>query len=370
MHGLFNGHGTAGSPGGPAIALPDPLVQMQQQLLSSGTQTVLNYATNAPDPVEQYLQLYVLNYDNDSGNWFLIPPASAPASTVSVGSGPLSGAPGVSSGYPTVTYRTQVRFAQGVTGYGAKWNFLAIPYAPADLSVTGDWHEDKATLMVYSADTQLSGLTYTATSKEAAPSAQQLEESAWPSGSAAAAGYLSPPLTHVRKLSEIAAQITEGASSPFGKAMALQDWFTAVHGFSYSTTVHLPDSTAGLVQFLTKTKQGYCQQTPSRWRCWPGWSASRRGSRWATRPGSGRRTAPGKSAPPTRMPGRSCTSGAGAGFASSRPLAAPAARGPRSSPANATTTRASQGPASARQVRPGPAASPPAPSRRLNCLPA
>lgn len=259
VHGLLNGHGADGSRGGPTIALPDPLVQMQQQLLSSANQTVLSYSTDAPDPAEQYLQLYVLNYDTDSGKWFLVPPASAPASTVSVGSGPLSAAPGVSSGNSTVTYRTQVRFAHGVAGYGARWNFLALPYAPADLSVTGDWHEDKATLMVYSADTPLSGLTYTATSKEAAPSTLQLEESTWPRGSAAS-DYLSPPVTHVRKLSEIAAQITEGASSPFDKAMALENWFTADHGFSYSTTVHLPDTTAGLVQFLTKTKQGYCQQ--------------------------------------------------------------------------------------------------------------
>jgi hypothetical protein len=261
VHGLFDSHGGGGDQGGPTVELPDPLVQMAQQLQSTSPQTVLTYSTNAPSPQEQYLQLYVLNYDDNSGSWFLVPPASGSANAVSVSSGPLSPVPGVSARASEATYRTQVKFANGVGGYGTKWSFLALPYAPAQLSIGGDWHEDKTTLMVYSTDTSLSDLTYTVTSKEADPPTQQLEQASWPAGSNSALDdYLSQPLTHVRKLSQIAAQITEGATTPFDRAMALERYFTSGHGFSYSTSVHLTDDTAGLVDFLTKTKQGYCQQ--------------------------------------------------------------------------------------------------------------
>jgi transglutaminase-like putative cysteine protease len=261
VHGLFNGHGTAGSPGGPAVELPDPLVQMQQQLLNTNPQSVLTYSTDTPDPAEQYLQLYVLNYDTGSGQWFLVPPASGSASSLSVGSGSLAPAPGVSSGAPEATYRTQVSLSRGVAGYGSKWSFLPLPYAPADVGVAGDWREDKATLMVYSADTPLSGLTYTVTSKESDAPTQQLEQSSRQIGAAgSAADYLSRPVSQERKLAAIAAQITSGATSPFDKALLLQNWFTTDNRFSYTTSVHLPDTTAGLIEFLTKTRQGYCQQ--------------------------------------------------------------------------------------------------------------
>jgi len=266
VHGLFTGHGTGGSKNGVPVALPDPLVLMNQQLLADNPQTVLTYSTNAPDPTKQYLQLYVLNYDSESGKWVLVTPGSSSGDSVSVGSGPLSPTPGVTSGTPGLTTKTEVRFANGVVGYGTKVNFLPLPYAPADVSVGGDWREDAGTLMVYSTSSTLSGLTYTVTSREVDPSPDQLRQQASKSALTSAASavatddYLSLSLTHQPQLAAIADRIVQNASTPFDKALALQRWFTTGNGFSYSRSVNLPDTTAGLIKFLTKTKQGYCQQ--------------------------------------------------------------------------------------------------------------
>ena len=256
VHGLFSGGASPGPNGRDRVQLPDPIVQMQQQLQAPSTQTVLTYTTDDADPASQYLQVYVLNYNGLSGAWNLVPPGRS----VAVGHRPLQPAPGVTSRKPQVTSHTRIRFASSVSGYGTKLSFLALPYAPASLGITGDWHQDQPTLMVYSTSAPLSGLTYTVTSRAAEPSAG---EPAGPASGAAAAAiddYLSPPSTHLPQLIALASQITKGASTPFEKAVALERYFTSGNGFRYSLSVHLPDSTAGLIDFLTKTKRGFCQQ--------------------------------------------------------------------------------------------------------------
>jgi transglutaminase-like putative cysteine protease len=252
VHGLFGAGAAPGASGPARVQLPNPLVQMQAQLEAATPQTVLTYTTDSPDPASQYLQVYVLNYDGRRGTWGLIPPGHS----VAVGRGPLRPAPGVESRTPEVTARTRIKFASGVTGYGTRLNFLALPYAPTSLAITGEWLQDKATLMVYSISDSLSDLKYTVTSRAAEPSGNESET---PTASIMG-NYLGTPSTHVVQLSELAARITKGTSSAFGKALALERYFTSGNRFSYSLNVHLPDNTAGLVDFLTKTKRGYCQQ--------------------------------------------------------------------------------------------------------------
>ena len=254
VHGLFSGGASPGPNGRDRVQLPNPIVQMQQQLQAPSTQTVLTYTTDDADPASQYLQVYVLNYNDLSGAWGLVPPGRS----VPVGRGQLQPAPGVTARTPEVTSRTRIRFASSVSGYGTKLSFLALPYAPARLAITGDWHQDKPTLMVYSTSAPLSGLTYTVTSRAAEPSAG--EPAVPTSGAAATDNYVSPPLTHQQQLLALANQITKGATTPFAKAVALERYFTSGNGFRYSLNVRVPDNTAGLVEFLTKTKRGFCQQ--------------------------------------------------------------------------------------------------------------
>jgi transglutaminase-like putative cysteine protease len=258
VHGLFRGGGPPGKGGATRVQLPDPLAQMHGQLKETSPKTVLTYQTTAPDPQEQYLEVYVLNYNGDTGQWSLVAPGS---NSTTVGSRPLPAAPGTSRGTTEITSRTRVTVAPGVEGYegdGSKVSFLPVPYAPASLGVPGYWVEDNTTLMVYSDKTQLSGLTYAVTSQAAEPSVPQLEKP--PATGTAASNYTGVPPTGQQQLDTLALKITSGASSAFDKALALQRWFTTGNRFRYSLNPRVPDSTAGLIEFLTRTRQGYCQQ--------------------------------------------------------------------------------------------------------------
>ena len=55
-------------------------------------------------------------------------------------------------------------------------------------------------------------------------------------------------------------RITKGSKTPYDKAVAIQAWFTTLDRFKYTLQVPQTQSPAALIQFLTKTRSGYCQQ--------------------------------------------------------------------------------------------------------------
>jgi hypothetical protein len=249
------GSGSTGQGSG-SITLPNPLVQMRDQLLNVSTETVLTYRTTAADPPEQYLQVYVLNYQSGLGAWTLTP--FGPWTPVS--SRALRPAPGLTATTPSAHPQTEVTFGHAVAGsYDLKAGFLAMPYAPSALRVSaGAWQEDDQTLMVYSGDTSLSGLTYTVTSNVATPGSAQLDAvGTYPQSVSDA--YLDFPTGPGNDLLKLAQQITQGAKTPYQKALKLQSYFTS-GDFYYDVGVSLPNSIAGLTKFLFSTKTGMCQQ--------------------------------------------------------------------------------------------------------------
>jgi transglutaminase-like putative cysteine protease len=248
------GPGSHISPSG-TVALPNPVVQMRNQLLTPSDQAVLTYTTTAPDPREQYLQVYVLNYSAGAGAWIL----GQFGSDTQVGARQPPRPPGLAAGTRVTRTKTVVSLSQALAGYDAKVGFLPLPYAPASLQVSsGTWEEDDSTLMVYSGDSHLGGLSYTVTSTEANPQTAQLDETpAYPAS--IANNYLSFPDGTNGELAALAQQITKGASTPYEKALKLQSYFTS-GAFAYNVTTSLPNSIAGLEDFLFTTKSGYCQQ--------------------------------------------------------------------------------------------------------------
>jgi transglutaminase-like putative cysteine protease len=258
VHDLLQTQATATGPGGPPIAPPTPLVQMGNQLLSTSPQTVLTYTTNARNPREQYLQVYVLTYDLSGQAWTL---AQLGGPTTRVG-GRLQPAQGVTGRTPVTKTTTRITFSQGSTGYDAKvkLGFLPLPYAAQTVQIPGSWTEDNATLMVYSTSPQMSDLSYMVTSQEAVPdSADDHQQAAYPKNIAADyLGFQSGPHHELAKLAEqIAAQAH--ARTPYEKALALQAYFRS-STFTYSTSVNLLAGIPGLIQFLYHTHTGYCQQ--------------------------------------------------------------------------------------------------------------
>jgi hypothetical protein len=125
------------------------------------------------------------------------------------------------------------------------------------MSVPGDWRVERNSLNIFTTDSALAGLQYTVTSRDINPSPQQLRRA--PAPPANVGGYLTVP-SAFEQLLPLTKRITDGHSGAYSKAVALQEWFTQSGGFTYSLDVPPPSGASGLVDFVTKTKRGYCQQ--------------------------------------------------------------------------------------------------------------
>jgi transglutaminase-like putative cysteine protease len=255
IHKLFNGHGTAtGGGGSSSVTLPSPLVELRGQLLPGKHTPVLTYSTNSPDPVDQYLQIYVLNFDPKSREWVLAPSSGG----VPVTRASLPPPPGL-AGSTVRSFTTRINLASGLTGYTAGVSYLPVPYAPTKVTVDGSWSADSGTLMISSLDQHLAGLTYSATSQEVLPTSQQLD-AAGPPPADVLRQYVPFPATSDSPLRKLALRITKHASTLYGKAMAIQDWFTKPGRFVYTTNASQQNTLTGLLRFLTTAREGYCQQ--------------------------------------------------------------------------------------------------------------
>jgi TgpA N-terminal domain/Transglutaminase-like superfamily/Domain of unknown function (DUF4129) len=245
-HKLFSGGGGGGRE---LVALPNPLVQMNSQLRQKVPAHVLTYQTTDPSP--QYLQVYVLS-NLTTNTWTLAPAAGEP-----VKDGQLPAPPGLSRITRTSSQTTKITLAKGLTTGPHQASFLPLPYPARSVSVTGDWRSDPRSLTMFSAQS-LGGLSYTAVSREVSPTPQQLQQSGQIPNSIST-NYLSYPKVFAQ-LSSLAGRITRGQNTFYGEAVALQRWFTQSGKFTYSLNVQQPDTAQALINFLTKTRQGYCQQ--------------------------------------------------------------------------------------------------------------
>jgi transglutaminase-like putative cysteine protease len=237
--------------------LPDAVDQLKGLLQEPGNRPILSYRTSASNAGE-YLGVYTLNYDAAHGEWKLIPPTK----TITVGTATMKAAPGVASTVSVGQTTSQIKLDH-ITGSNVGFNspvfFLPLPYYPEQLSVNGTWTESSDTLMVYSGGSDHSNLSYTAISGQVEPTAA--EENAKPKiPNSIVASYLGFKSAVTPQLTKIAQQITKDAHTPFAKAIALERYFQSGL-FKYTlSALKLTNSPQGLLDFLTKDRQGFCEQ--------------------------------------------------------------------------------------------------------------
>jgi transglutaminase-like putative cysteine protease len=253
-HDVF-GTNNNGKPQGIGAGL-DAFLHVQRQL-TERPQQVLTYTTNASDPAQQYLQVYVLNYSTTRNLWLPAFPAGVGGVEVPDGTTLPYKPPGQLPTTPVTTVRTTVRVDGGQGGPTA---YLPLPYAPVDLRIGGvGWQELAGSLMVLSAVQGLSGLTYTVTSREADPNRAEIDN---PNGQfvpasiqASYGDYAGPD---ANRLLTIARDHTQGALTQLQAATDLQDWLLS-SAFRYTLKPNLRTS-HWLLHFLTTQRSGYCQQ--------------------------------------------------------------------------------------------------------------
>jgi transglutaminase-like putative cysteine protease len=254
LHRLFASH-PSGVGGVGEVGVLDPVVQLHGLLSHSRAQTILTYRSSSASQ-SQYLQVYVLNYDQELNKWLLVDPARK----LAVKSGPLLSPPGVNSSMPPASTKLTVSMRTTTSGYSSQLEFLPVPYWPERLSLSGTWWEAYNTLMIFSGQTGQQAGTYTVTSGLADPTPGMLKTAPHPPTS------MQPYLTYsgtsspvTRALLRIARHVTAGQHTAFDKAVALEQWFHS-NMFIYSVNSDIQNTPQGLLEFLTTAPQGFCQQ--------------------------------------------------------------------------------------------------------------
>jgi TgpA N-terminal domain/Transglutaminase-like superfamily/Domain of unknown function (DUF4129) len=255
--GAADAGGSTGNDNSNANAQLDPMLQVQQQLTEHKPLPVLTYTTSASQPADEYLQVYVLNYNQRAGTW-------QPEVTEGSGFRYLQGTKlpytpqGQLSGSQVDTVVTTVTLNKDQSAPGAA-GFLPAPYAPVKLSIgTPGWAELPGSLMMFNSGVPLGGTRYTVTSNVPDPTVAQIEnaQAGTPNSILTQYGGYSGPST--TQLAAIAHQHAAHATTELQAALDLQTWLSS-RSFRYTLKPDLPRS-HWLVAFLTKDKRGYCQQ--------------------------------------------------------------------------------------------------------------
>ena len=253
-HRLFpgDGNGKGGGPGSHSqITFPRPLDLLNTDLHEAHPVPVLSYRTTDSSP--PYLQVYVL--DNLTTNAWTMGPPPATTGLSRRGLPPVQGLASTTPGpvlHETVTLGTNLVKSGNVS-------YLPMPYPTRQVRVDGDWRVDGRTMSVLSGSAQLAGLHYSLTAKDVNPSPDQLR-AAPPPPAYLGGDLFVPPAYQTKKMLRLAHRITAGRTSIYGKAVAIQQWFTTPGRFKYTLQVPQTQSASALIRFLTVDKRGYCQQ--------------------------------------------------------------------------------------------------------------
>jgi TgpA N-terminal domain/Transglutaminase-like superfamily len=258
-HDVF-GTTSDGNASGIGTAGVSPLLKMGSLLEGKPTQ-VLTYTTNAPNPSEQYLQVYALNYNARQNQWLQ---PSYTSDTAPVDCASAVTCPGVNLPYrplgvehttPIAKVTTKIKVSKDDNGPA----FLPMPYAPAHLDIHSPgagWLETTDSLTVLNATVNMAGLSYTVQSNEPDPGKTSIPDEPAPASIRAQYGSYDGP-GRVQLLA-IARQHTAGAKTRLARAQDLQNWFLS--DFSYSLKPGLPTTANWLLTFLTSDQKGFCSQ--------------------------------------------------------------------------------------------------------------
>lgn len=242
------GFGTGTGSNGP-IQLTDPTLDLKRNLTQPQDRPIFSYQTTGDQG--QYVRLASLPAFSRSG-W---QNAETP-----IQSGPdLPAVPGladVSGANRTTTIK--------ITDFNSE--YLPMPYAPRRFEAAGNWGIDPNSLVVISSDRSsrarsqaTANLTYTVQSQDVRPTATELANTGigTPVDSAVTSAV---PRDLPASITALTKRITARASTPAGRASAIQDYLRSPKNFTYSTSPQPGSGYQALTNFLFRDKQGYCEQ--------------------------------------------------------------------------------------------------------------
>ena len=250
------GGNEGGSPG-TSLSLPSALAQAVTQLHESHPATVFTYTTNA-SPSQQaddaeYFRQYVFDTLGDAG-WQV---DNYAAGAVPVGS--IPDPQGLTDATAAQTVTTTVSVSKDFPSPGSQPTFLPLPYPAIQVYAPGRWLADPD-LMVFSTGDSIAGRSYSVASVVVDPSQAQLEAVPGLVKTAAVEPDLRLPESYkTQALRKLADTYTAGQTTEYGKVNALANWLSGSQ-FTYSLAAATLSNPANLLNFLTKTRSGFCVQ--------------------------------------------------------------------------------------------------------------
>jgi transglutaminase-like putative cysteine protease len=249
--------GNGGGGGGLSLSLPSALAQTVTQLHESRPSTVFTYTTDATstqqDNEAEYFRQYVFDNLADTG-WQV---ADYTANTVPLNS--IPGPQGLTDATSAQTVTTTVTTSRNFPTPESQPTFLPLPYPAIQVYAPGKWLADPD-LMVYSTSDSIAGRSYSVASVLVDPSPAQLVAVPQLVKTDVLLPDLQLPSSYqATALKKLADSYTAGQTSEFGKVDALANSLSGGQ-FSYSLAAAPLSSAASLLNFLTKTKSGFCVQ--------------------------------------------------------------------------------------------------------------
>lgn len=244
------GGDSAGGSSGFQLSTVNPFILLRRDLIAK-THTPLLYAeTDARQT--GYIRTAVLDQFRED-EWR---PSPRDLPRENAASGDFPSPPGLAAGLGGETDEWSFQFAPRFT---TTW--LPLPYPIRSLEVKDGWRYDSETLDVayVGDDDGSSGLAYDVTSFTPSLTAPLLDSAVAPSR------RIERPMTALPDnlpgvVRERAREVTQGATTDYQKAVALQDWFRQDGGFTYSLEPRPGSGMDLLAAFITDDRIGYCEQ--------------------------------------------------------------------------------------------------------------
>lgn len=253
------GIGGRGDGGAGPLGLPSALSQAVSQLHETRPRTIFTYRTNASASQQasdaEYFRQYVFDTLGSSG-WQV---DDYTARSVPLTRDSLPSPQGLTDTSSVQTMTTTVIPGPGFPAPGSQPVFLPLPYPAVQVTAPGKWKSDPD-LMVYSAGESVAGRSYSAVSDRVDPTRTQLAAAPGPARIPAVVPDLQLPSSYrTAALKKLADSQVAGQTTEFGKVNALATWLSGPQ-FIYSLSSPDITSAAGLDNFLTKVKNGFCVQ--------------------------------------------------------------------------------------------------------------
>ncbi len=240
----FGGSGSGGH--GSNINTLSPVVSLADGLRRNQSMDLIHYHGDSPDLASAYLRITALDEFNGV-EW-----KPGEQELQAVPSGDLPTPDGLSPQVSGDPMEVQIRTSDKL---GTEW--LPAPYPLRQANPPGKWRYEPPTRSVIGDSGQkANGLTYTVSSWDLKPTAEQLRAALAPA-QPIRDRYLKLPDNLPQVVRDTANKVTAGKATAYDKAMALQTWFADSDLFTYSTTIDPGTGPDAIAKFLAD-KQGFC----------------------------------------------------------------------------------------------------------------